>query len=107
MFIDKIKLKKQLVDVNIHRSKPYELMSEKQGKEIKINSELNTIEYSDKIQTEITLFEKLLRSNEFARKETKETIIDEDAYINYIEEIITRDYFPELHKQKQEQLLKV
>jgi hypothetical protein len=51
--------------------------------------------------TSIELYNKILDLPEFKKPETKEKILDEDDYINSLEEIITRDYFPDLYKSNQ------
>ena len=71
-----------------------------QSKELVLLNDEKILVYKEKAKTEITLFEKLLKSNEFCRTESKETILDEDDYLSYMEEIITRDYFPDLFEMK-------
>ena len=70
------------------------------SKELILLNDDKILMYKDKEKSEITLFEKLLKSNEFCRAESKETILDEDEYLSYMEEIITRDYFPDLFEMK-------
>jgi hypothetical protein len=69
-------------------------------KELCLLNDDKIIEYKDKVQTDISLFEKLLKTNDFCRSQTKETVLDEDDYLAYLEEIITRDYFPEMYQIK-------
>lgn len=68
--------------------------------------EYKALEKAQKIETiknlsTLELYNKILESDEFKKQETKEKILDEDEYINYLEEIINRDYFPDLHKINQ------
>lgn len=51
--------------------------------------------------TNLELYNKFLESDEFKLPESKEKVLQEDDYINYLEEIICRDYFPDLYRSKQ------
>ena len=68
------------------------------GKELCLLNDDKILEYKEKQHTQISLFEKLLKTNDFCRSQTKETVLDEDDYLSYLEEIITRDYFPEMYQ---------
>ena len=87
-------------------------MSNNNIRDLVIRDDDKIIEYKTPIQkktnkdinrslTTLELYNKLLESDEFKKPETKEKIIDEDDYINYLEEIISRDYFPDLYKLNQ------
>ena len=49
----------------------------------------------------LEIYNKILELPEFSNPETCEKILDEDEYIDHLEVIITRDYFPDLHKYNQ------
>lgn len=81
-----------------------------QSKELVLREDGKIIEYKDKDAQEIerinkpknateeriALYNKLLRT-EFKKPETKGVVLDEDEYLTYLEEIIQRDYFPDLY----------
>jgi hypothetical protein len=82
-----------------------------ESKELVIKEEDKIIEYQkdetkrdDKKKStkeeRLNLYKSLLKREEFKRPETKETILDEDQYLTYLEEIIQRDYFPQLYQQQ-------
>ena len=52
----------------------------------------------------INLYQKLLERPEFRRPITKEIVLDEDEYLNCLERIIQREYFPGLYKINQEKV---
>lgn len=55
----------------------------------------------EKNLSNLELYNKILNSDEFKRPLTKEKVLEEDDYIKYLEEIISRDYFPEVYKLSQ------
>jgi len=55
----------------------------------------------EKNLTNLELYNKILQSDEFKRPITKEKVLEEDDYIKYLEEIISRDYFPDVYKMNQ------
>ena len=57
-----------------------------------------------KENNKISLYQKLLQRNEFKRPETKEIVLNEDDYLNYLEEIIQKDYFPDLYNINKEKV---
>jgi len=61
----------------------------------------NNFKKDEKNLTTLQLYNKLLESDEFKKPETKEKVLDEDEYINYLEELISRDYFPDLYRANQ------
>lgn len=69
----------------------YETTNIPSSKKTKENTNLSTLE----------IYNKILELPEFIKPEKTEKIIDEDEYINHLEEIITRDYFPDLYKYNQ------
>ncbi len=84
-------------------------MSTKKIQDLVIKDDDKIIEYkqsngniehinSNKNLSSLELYKKLLESNEFKKPETKEKILEEDEYIIYLEELISRDYFPDLYR---------
>lgn len=55
----------------------------------------------EKNLTSLELYNKILQSDEFKRPITKEKVLEEDDYVKYLEEIISRDYFPNVYKMNQ------
>ncbi len=55
----------------------------------------------EKNLTSMELYKKILQSDEFKRPITKEKVLEEDDYVKYLEEIISRDYFPDVYKINQ------
>jgi hypothetical protein len=85
------------------------------GKELVIKEIDNIIEYKDRtsnniqqplsikeqrVNNRLELYKTLLSKDEFKRPETKETILDEDDYLNSLEVIIQRDFFPHLYEKR-------
>ena len=63
---------------------------------------VNTAEKKDeKNLTSLELYKKILQSDEFKRPITKEKVLEEDDYVKCLEEIISRDYFPDVYKMNQ------
>lgn len=50
--------------------------------------------------TKISMYEKILLRNEFKKPELKEIVIGEEDYLNFLEELIQRDYFPDIYNSK-------
>ncbi len=57
--------------------------------------------------TSMSLYQKCLQRDEFKLPKTKEIILDEDEYLSCLEEIIQREYFPELYKINQEKVINI
>ena len=69
-----------------------------ENKELVLREEDNKLVYVDnKSKKELTLFEKLLSTDEFRREPTRGVVVDEDLYLSHLEKLITRDYFPFLN----------
>ena len=95
-----------------------------QSKELVIREEDKVIEYKDnelqakdkkdqlilsrKAQTNpmsrLDIYHNTLKREEFRRPETKEIVLDEDEYLNYLEEIIQKDFFPDLYEMNKEKV---
>ena len=88
----------------LNQINPNYLKNSENTQELVLLNDDKILEYKEKTKTEITLFEKLLKSNEFCRAPTKETVLDEDDYLSFMEEIITRDYFPDLYELKKQNI---
>jgi hypothetical protein len=54
-------------------------------------------------ENRVSLYNALLKREEFKRPETKEIVLDEDEYLGYLEKIIQKDYFPCLYKLNNEE----
>ena len=66
-------------------------------KELVLRDDEKLVYKDTTVKNELTLYEKLLTSEEFGREPTKGIVIDEDTYLSHLEKIITRDYFPYLN----------
>jgi protein DGCR14 len=97
-----------------------------QSKELVIRDEDKIIEYKEKqkdlLKTEkseqvqfkqpgrstqmnkLAIYQNVLSRDEFRRVETKELVLDDDYYLNFLEEIIQKDYFPDLYETKKEKV---
>ncbi len=84
------------------------------GKKLVIKEEDNIIEYNEKknetqekmnfkekkLHNRLTLYQKLLSSEEFKKPITSSKVLDEDEYLQNLEKIIQRDYFPSLFQNQ-------
>jgi hypothetical protein len=95
-----------------------------QSKELVIREEDKVIEYKDKElqvkdkkdqlilsrkgqinpMSRLDIYHNTLNREEFRRPETKEIVLDEDEYLNYLEEIIQKDFFPDLYEMNKEKV---
>jgi hypothetical protein len=86
----------------------------KEHKELILKSEDNIIEYKkvdntinsiNKIKnqpiTKLSIYQKVMQLDEFKKPEPKELVLDEEDYLSHLEEIIQRDYYPSLYKNKE------
>lgn len=91
------------------------------SKELVIRDQDNAVEYQQKEiskkdknekismrtsrqNNKLSIYQNALKREEFRRKETKEIVLDEDEYLNCLEEIIQKDYFPELYRINKEKV---
>lgn len=51
--------------------------------------------------SDIDIYRECLEMAEFKEAKTKEKVIDEDEYLDYLESIVARDYYPNSNKDKQ------
>ncbi len=59
----------------------------------------------DKIaETKISLYKKFLERDEFKRAETKEIVLNEDEYLDCLEELIQKEYYPDLYRLNKEKV---
>jgi hypothetical protein len=65
------------------------------------NNNISQIVKSKSKLSSLEIYNKILELPEFKKPESIELILNEDEYLNNLEEIITRDYFPDLHKYNQ------
>lgn len=97
-----------------------------QSKELVIRDEDKIIEYREKTEllanknknsleefkkpgkksrtNKLAIYDKVISREEFRRIETKELVLDEDDYLNFLEEIIQKDYFPDLYEIRKEKV---
>jgi hypothetical protein len=52
-----------------------------------------------KLNNRLTLYRNLIHSQEFQKPESTSIVLDEDDYLNNLENIIKRDYFPDLYEK--------
>lgn len=75
------------------------------------NSEKSLTEYSksnhvkNKKLNKLSLYQKTMQREEFKRPEPKDIVINEDEYLKCLEEIIQREYYPELYKINREKVI--
>lgn len=55
----------------------------------------------------LALYKKVLERDEFKRPDNKNIVLDEDDYLDYLEKIIQKDYFPDLYKANFQNEMKV
>jgi hypothetical protein len=54
----------------------------------------------ERLERRLALYAELIKSDDFKTPETKEIVLDEDDYLNQLERIIQRDYFPQLYAKR-------
>jgi len=82
---------------------------EYKDKELQVNDKKEQIIISRKGQTHhmsrLDIYNNTLNREEFRRPETKEIVLDEDEYLNYLEEIIQKEFFPDLYERNKEKVI--
>jgi hypothetical protein len=71
--------------------------------EYKPSTEIKKPEFKNpkekKLNKRLALYHKLISSQEFQKPESTSIVLDEDDYLNNLENIIKRDYFPHLYEK--------
>ena len=55
-------------------------------------------------ETKVSLYKKFLQREEYRKPEAKETVLDEEEYLQCLEEIIQKNYYPELYRINKEKV---
>lgn len=60
--------------------------------------------FGNKKETRLSLIQKFQEREEFKKPKTKEIILDEDDYLNCLETLIQKNYYPDLYQLNKEKV---